>query len=105
RILGAGTPRVVVEGVSKLSHARHRVVSDRIETGTYAMAVAITGGDVVLEGARPELLESALDLMSAAGVEIQRTNEGLRISRNGSRLLPIQVETAPFPGFPTDLQA
>ena len=65
RISGAGTSRLVVEGVTRLGGARHRVLPDRIETGTYAMAVAMTGGDVLLEGARPELLQSALDVLDA----------------------------------------
>jgi UDP-N-acetylglucosamine 1-carboxyvinyltransferase len=105
RISGAGTSRVVVEGVGKLSGARHSVLPDRIETGTYAMAVAMTGGDVLLEGARPELLQSALDLLQQVGVEITATNQGIRVARNGAGLKPVTVTTAPFPGFPTDLQA
>jgi UDP-N-acetylglucosamine 1-carboxyvinyltransferase len=105
RISGAGTSRIVVEGVGKLSGARHSVLPDRIETGTYAMAVAMTGGDVLLEGARPELLQSALDLLQQVGVEITATNQGIRVARNGAGLKPVTVTTAPFPGFPTDLQA
>jgi UDP-N-acetylglucosamine 1-carboxyvinyltransferase len=105
KITGAGTARIVVEGVAKLNGARHSVLPDRIETGTYAMAVAMTGGDVVLEGARAELLQSALDVLVAAGVEITETNAGLRIARNGAGIAPVEVTTAPFPGFPTDLQA
>jgi UDP-N-acetylglucosamine 1-carboxyvinyltransferase len=105
RISGAGTPRIIVEGVSRLGGARHRVIPDRIETGTYAMAVAMTGGDVVLENARPELLQAALDVLVRAGVEITPTNAGVRVSRNGSGLAPVDVTTEPFPGFPTDLQA
>src|SRR5947209_19198366 len=70
RISGAGTPRIVVEGVAKLHGARHTVLPDRIETGTYAMAVAMTGGEVQLEGARPELLQSALDVLTQAGATI-----------------------------------
>jgi len=105
RISGAGTSRIVVEGVAKLSGARHRVLPDRIETGTYAMAVAMTGGDVLLEGARPELLQSALDVLEEVGVEITPTNQGIRVARNGAGLKPVEVTTAPFPGFPTDLQA
>jgi UDP-N-acetylglucosamine 1-carboxyvinyltransferase len=81
------------------------VLPDRIETGTYAMAVAMTGGDVLLEGARPELLQSALDTLTQAGAEISATNAGIRIARNGSGIRPIDVTTQPFPGFPTDLQA
>ena len=105
RITGAGTSRIVVEGVAKLSGTRHSVLPDRIETGTYAMAVAMTGGDVLLEGARPELLQTALDLLTAVGVDISVTNQGIRVARNGARLEPVEVTTAPFPGFPTDLQA
>jgi UDP-N-acetylglucosamine 1-carboxyvinyltransferase len=105
RISGAGTARIVIEGVPKLSGARHSVLPDRIETGTYAMAVAITGGDVLLQHARPELLQSALEVLARSGVEISATNEGLRVARNGAGLAPVEVSTAPFPGFPTDLQA
>jgi UDP-N-acetylglucosamine 1-carboxyvinyltransferase len=105
KISGAGTSRIVIDGVAKLNGARHSVLPDRIETGTYAMAVAMTGGDVTLLGARPELLQSALDVLGKAGVEIAATNTGIRVARNGAGLLPIEVATDPFPGFPTDLQA
>ena len=105
KISGAGTSRIVVEGVPRLSGARHSVLPDRIETGTYAMAVAMTGGDVMLEGARPELLRAALDVLTQAGAEIVATNAGIRVARNGSGIAPVEVTTAPFPGFPTDLQA
>jgi len=81
------------------------VLPDRIETGTYAMAVAMTGGDVLLQNARSELLQSALDILAQTGTSVTPTNEGIRISRNGGALEPIEVTTAPFPGFPTDLQA
>ncbi len=104
-ISGAGTSRIVIEGVSKLNGTRHSVLPDRIETGTYAMAVAMTGGDVVLEGARPELLQSALDIVAQAGARVTPSNKGLRISRNGAGIAPVDVTTEPFPGFPTDLQA
>jgi UDP-N-acetylglucosamine 1-carboxyvinyltransferase len=105
RISGAGTPSITVEGVGRLDGARHSVVPDRIETGTYAMAVAMTGGDVLLEGARPELLQAAFDVLGEADVRITSTNEGVRVARNGAGLRPVQVTTEPFPGFPTDLQA
>jgi len=105
RITGAGTPRIVVEGVSKLHGARHTVLPDRIETGTYAMAVAMTGGDVQLSGARPELLQAALDVLTEAGAVVTPTNQGIRVTRNGAGINPVRVSTAPFPGFPTDLQA
>ena len=105
KIAGAGTPRIVIEGVAKLHGARHTVLPDRIETGTYAMAVAMTGGDVQLSGARPELLQAALDVLTQAGATITPNNEGIRVARNGAGLDPVTVSTAPFPGFPTDLQA
>jgi UDP-N-acetylglucosamine 1-carboxyvinyltransferase len=105
KISGAGTSRIVIEGVARLAGARHRVVSDRIEAGTYAMAVAMTGGDVVLENAQVELLQASLDVLKQAGAEITPTNAGIRVARNGSGLAPVEVTTAPFPGFPTDLQA
>src|SRR5215475_4157764 len=85
-ISGAGTSRIIVKGVAKLNGARHSVLPDRIETGTYAMAVAMTGGDVLLEGARPELLQSALDVLTRAGAEIGATNTGIRVARNGAGL-------------------
>ena len=105
KITGAGTAQIVVEGVAKLNGARHRVVADRIETGTYAMAVAMTGGDVMLENARAELLQEGLDVLQAAGLEYNETNRGLRVARNGGALRPVEVTTQPFPGFPTDMQA
>jgi UDP-N-acetylglucosamine 1-carboxyvinyltransferase len=105
KISGAGTARIVVEGVPRLHGARHAVLPDRIETGTYAMAVAMTGGDVLLQNARPELLQAALDVLAQSGTTITPTNEGIRVARNGADLSPVTVSTAPFPGFPTDLQA
>ncbi|MEO9614399.1 MAG: UDP-N-acetylglucosamine 1-carboxyvinyltransferase [Nitratireductor sp.] len=105
RISGAGTDTILIQGVSALSGARHRVIPDRIETGTYAMAVAMTGGDVLLEGARADLLETALDAIARTGAEISTTNEGIRVTRNGAGIAPVDIATAPFPGFPTDLQA
>jgi UDP-N-acetylglucosamine 1-carboxyvinyltransferase len=105
RISGIGTSRIVIEGVSKLHGARHAVLPDRIETGTYAMAVAMAGGDILLQNARPELLQAALDVLTISGVTVTPTNEGIRIARNGEHLDPVEVTTAPFPEFPTDLQA
>jgi UDP-N-acetylglucosamine 1-carboxyvinyltransferase len=104
-ISGVGTSRLIVEGVSRLGGARHSVLPDRIETGTYAMAVAMTGGEVLLEGARSELLKTALDVIANSGAEVSATNDGIRIKRNGAGIGPVDVTTQPFPGFPTDLQA
>jgi UDP-N-acetylglucosamine 1-carboxyvinyltransferase len=105
KIEGAGTSQIMIQGVDRLNGAIHTVLPDRIETGTYAMAVAATGGDVLLSGARPDLLQSAFDVITSAGAEIEQTNEGIRVRRNGGDLAPVDVATAPFPGFPTDLQA
>jgi UDP-N-acetylglucosamine 1-carboxyvinyltransferase len=105
KISGAGTSTITIEGVSSLSGARHRVLPDRIETGTYAMAVAMTGGDVVLEGTNGQLLDHALDTLRQAGAHITETESGLRIVRNGNGIQPVDITTEPFPGFPTDLQA
>jgi len=105
RISGAGTSTIVIEGVDRLRGARHRVVADRIETGTYAMAVAMTGGDVLLEGADASLLESPIEVLRRIGTDIEETNSGLRVRRNGAGVVAADIVTDPFPGFPTDLQA
>ena len=105
KIEGAGTSTVTIQGVDALSGARHQVIPDRIETGTYAMAVAMAGGDVVLEGGRIELLQNALDVLAQTGTEISAAENGIRVRRNGTGIDPVDVVTEPFPGFPTDLQA
>ncbi|MCF6369508.1 UDP-N-acetylglucosamine 1-carboxyvinyltransferase [Rhizobium halophilum] len=105
KIAGAGTSTITIEGVTSLSGARHRVLPDRIETGTYAMAVAMTGGDVTLEGTEAALLDNALEAIRMAGATVTDTESGLRIVRNGNGIQPVDVVTEPFPGFPTDLQA
>jgi UDP-N-acetylglucosamine 1-carboxyvinyltransferase len=105
RIKGAGQSTIEIEGVGSLYGARHAVMPDRIEAGTYAMAVAMTGGDVLLAGARADLLQAALDVLEEAGASVTETNEGLRVTRNGAGISPVDVTTAPFPAFPTDLQA
>ena len=105
RIEGAGTSEIHISGVPRLSGARHRVLPDRIETGTYAMAVAMAGGDVTLDGASADLLDAVLDVLRGAGAEIDVLNHGVRVRRNGHGIDPVEVTTAPFPGFPTDLQA
>ncbi|MES0809295.1 UDP-N-acetylglucosamine 1-carboxyvinyltransferase [Roseibium sp. SCPC15] len=105
RIEGEGTPVIRIQGVPRLHGAHHAVVPDRIETGTYAMAVAMTGGDVLLQGARTDLLENALDTLRQTGADITQTEEGIKVYRNGNGIQPVDVTTEPFPGFPTDLQA
>lgn len=105
KIDGAGSPTIVVEGVSRLTGARHTVLPDRIEAGTYACAVAMAGGDVTLEGASAEHLARPIELLREAGAEISITNRGLRVQRNGHGIQAVDASTAPYPGFPTDLQA
>ncbi|MEQ9691605.1 MAG: UDP-N-acetylglucosamine 1-carboxyvinyltransferase [Bauldia litoralis] len=105
RVSGAGTTTIRVTGVDRLTGARHAVMPDRIETGTYAFAVAMAGGDVLLEGASSATLERPLELLAEVGAEVTTTNEGIRVRRNGSGLHAVDVSTEPFPGFPTDLQA
>ena len=105
RISGAGTSEIEVTGVARLNGAHHCVLPDRIEAGTYATAVAMTGGDVLLEGVTPDLLLEAFDALAQAGAEITPENRGVRVRRNGAGIAPVDVSTAPFPGFPTDLQA
>jgi UDP-N-acetylglucosamine 1-carboxyvinyltransferase len=105
KIVGAGTSTIHIQGVTHLSGARHRIIPDRIETGTYAMAVAMAGGDVLLEGAKPDLLQSALDILAQTGTEINVTKKGIQVKRTHDYLMPVDVRTEPFPSFPTDLQA
>lgn len=105
KIDGIGTSTLTIQGVSQLEGAVHTVLPDRIETGTYAMAVGATGGDVLLEGARADLLQAALDVLTEAGLEVTETNRGLQVSRSNGGMDPVRVTTEPFPGFPTDLQA
>jgi len=105
KITGIGTRTLTIEGVEKLHGATVDVIPDRIETGTFAMAAAMTGGDVLLRGARPEHLQSALDILAKTGIELTYEVDGIRVRRNGNGIQPVDVETDPFPGFPTDLQA
>src|SRR5690349_14891768 len=93
KVTGAGNSRIVIEGVPKLHGARHAVLPDRIEAGTYAMAVAMTGGDVQLAGARADLLQSALDVLVQAGTVVTPNNDGIHVSRNGAGLGPVKVTT------------
>jgi UDP-N-acetylglucosamine 1-carboxyvinyltransferase len=105
RIQGAGTSVIEIKGVTRLHGARHSVLPDRIETGTYAMAVAMTGGDVLLENTSIDLLKAAFETLRKTGVTVEQKSNGVRVHRNGAALSPVDVTTEPFPGFPTDLQA
>ncbi len=105
KISGDGTPTIVVDGVDRLRGTTHRVVADRIELGTYMLAPAIAGGDVELVGGRRNLLEAVCRKLEAAGVSVEETGNGLRVSRTNGGIRSVDLVTAPFPGFPTDLQA
>ena len=105
KIEGIGTSTLRIQGVDKLHGATHRVVADRIEAGTYAIAAAMTGGDVFLEGADPESFEAVLSVLRAAGANVEAKPGGIRITRNGEKLQATNIVTQVFPGFPTDLQA
>ena len=104
-IEGEGTDTISVEGVDALHGATHQVVTDRIELGTYMLAPAITGGSVECLGGRLELVESFAEKLDEAGISVEETKRGLKVSRKNGRIRAVNVETAPFPGFPTDLQA
>src|SRR5579884_2931213 len=105
RIDGIGSDRLSIRGVTSLHGARHRVIPDRIETGTYLMAAAATGGDVLLDGARLDHVEAVARILEPAEVEVAETASGLRVRRRNGRLTGVDVMTEPYPGFPTDLQA
>lgn len=105
KVEGAGTPTITITGVAKLHGATHSVIPDRIEMGTYAVAAAMAGGEVQLTRARPELIDSLLVKLEEAGCAVIRTEDGVVIRRNGHRLEAVNVETQPYPGFATDLQA
>ncbi|HEX3430655.1 MAG TPA: UDP-N-acetylglucosamine 1-carboxyvinyltransferase [Rhizomicrobium sp.] len=105
QVAGLGTSEIVVQGAKFLRGAEHRVLPDRIETGTYAFAAAIAGGDVELCDTNCELIDGVLRLLRATGSDIETTPRGIRIRRDGDRPAAADVSTAPYPGFPTDLQA
>ena len=107
RITGAGSDRIVIEGVETLHGARHAVMPDRIETGTFLAAAAAAGGDISLAGVRPDTLEAVIDKLIEAGAEIATEPTRIRIRRkHGSKpLKSVVLRTMPYPGFPTDMQA
>ena len=104
-IEGLGSDRITVHGVERLHGAEHRVVADRIETGTYAMAAAITDGELDLIGGRADHLSAVIKVLAEAGISVQETNQGLKVKRANGQLHGVDVMTEPYPGFPTDLQA
>ena len=104
-IEGIGTDTLTVQGVKRLHGAEHAVLPDRIETGTYAIAAAITGGELTLTGTRSDLIESLIDALMSAGVEVTDTDTGLHVNRTNGALKGVDLMTDPYPGFPTDMQA
>ncbi len=105
QIEGIGTSSLHIQGKDRLHGAEHTVLADRIETGTYALAVAMTGGDVTLTGTSTQLLDAFIAKLIEAGVNVEAVDNGIQVSRNGTNLMPLSIETQPYPGFPTDLQA
>lgn len=104
-IHGEGTGTITVEGVDKLHGATHPVVADRIELGTYMLAPAFCGGEVECIGGRIDLVAAFCEKLDAAGITVEETPRGIRVARKNGRIGAVDVRTAPFPGFPTDLQA
>ncbi len=102
---GDGTPSITIQGVDRLHGATHRVVTDRIELGTYMLAPAICGGEVELLGGKVELVGAFCEKLDAAGISVSETATGLKVARKNGRIRAVDVTTEPFPGFPTDLQA
>jgi len=104
KISGAGTDVIVIDGVEKLSGGRYRVMPDRIETGTFLVAAAATGGTVKVTGARADLLDAVLDKLREAGVRVETGEDWIRVAP-GEKLAAVNLRTAPYPAFPTDMQA
>ena len=102
---GEGTSTITIQGVDRLHGATHRVVTDRIELGTYMLAPAFTGGEIECLGGKVELLASFCEKLDECGIVVEQTETGLKVKRSNSGLKAINVKTEPFPGFPTDLQA
>lgn len=105
RIEGAGTARIVIHGVQRLEGGRHTVVPDRIETGTFLVAAAMTGGRVSAHRVRPDTLDAVLDKLRQAGASIDTTADSITLDMQGRRPRAVDLTTAPYPAFPTDMQA
>ncbi len=105
RVRGAGTPLIEIEGVDELAPIEHAICPDRIEAGTFLIAAAITGGNVLINGARPEHLDAVLEKLRAAGVDVAVERGGIRVKPNRENFHPLKITTQPYPGFPTDMQA
>jgi UDP-N-acetylglucosamine 1-carboxyvinyltransferase len=104
KVSGAGTDRIVIEGVDRLHGATHAIMPDRIETGTYVAAIAAAGGEATVTGAQAGTLDAVLTRLTEAGAKIAVEGDAIRVARRGP-LAPVNLRTAPYPGFPTDMQA
>lgn len=104
KISGAGTDTITIEGVERLTGAEHHIVCDRIEAGTYMVAAAMTGGEVILKNARPDLLEAVIEKLREAGATVSHDRDSITVKSDG-KLKAVNVRTAPHPAFPTDMQA
>ena len=105
KVSGAGTDEIVIEGVESLHSAEHSVIPDRIETGTYLVAAAITGGNITVRDTVPHLLDAVLDKLRQAGAEIEVGEDWITLRTGGRRMKAVNIRTAPYPAFPTDMQA
>ncbi|MSO65282.1 MAG: UDP-N-acetylglucosamine 1-carboxyvinyltransferase [Alphaproteobacteria bacterium] len=104
-IEGAGTERIVIHGQPRLHGAHHRIMADRIEAATYAVAAALTGGELALQGAELGTMRAVADALEQAGVSLRQINGALHVARQGNRIAPLDITTQTYPGFPTDMQA
>jgi UDP-N-acetylglucosamine 1-carboxyvinyltransferase len=103
-ISGAGTPRITIEGVTRLTGCEHTVIPDRIEAGTFMIAAAVTNGEVLVDNVRMDHMMAVVDKLREIGIDVQKSNGGVNVA-SARRLEPTDVTTQPYPGFPTDLQA
>jgi len=105
KIKGAGTDRIEIEGVEKLSGTSYKIMPDRIETGTYLVAAAMTGGKIKLKNTKPDLLDAVLSKLTEAGASVDVDENTITLDMDGRRPKSVDIHTVPFPGFPTDMQA
>ena len=105
KIEGAGSDKILIQGTDRLTGAAHEVMPDRIESGTYLVAAAITGGRVKLTRTRPEHLDAVLQKLAEAGADLKRGENWVELDMRGRRPTAVDIKTAPYPGFPTDMQA
>ena len=105
RITGAGTNTITIEGVERLGGCRHRIVADRIETGTFLVAAAVSGGKITCRGTQADTLEAVIEKLREAGMDVTATEDTITLDAKGRRPQAVNIRTMPHPGFPTDMQA